>query len=163
MHFLGQKNLSDKELLTKEDLEYRIEYLNNLDKKYSDLGPVYDCVVFFDGEVWTACIDTSEEGNLENGVLLREYSKTYDYSPLTKADQLNISINIHENGNVLEIVGLCCACHFKYSCQIRKHRDARTCSLFQPVMELMLPQLHRRTSRIIQKRMALHPELRLYR
>lgn len=54
------------------------------------------------------CIDTSEEGNLENGVFLGEYSITRDFAPLTQEDQLNVSINIHDEGNMLEIVSLCC-------------------------------------------------------
>lgn len=55
-----------------------------------------------------ACIDTSEEGNLEAGVFLGEYSITKDFDPLTEEDQLNVSINVHDEGNTLEIVSLCC-------------------------------------------------------
>lgn len=55
-----------------------------------------------------ACIDTSEEGDLEKGVFLGEYSRTHEYKPLTQEDQLNVSINVHDDGNVLEIVNVCC-------------------------------------------------------
>ncbi|CAL7943225.1 unnamed protein product [Xylocopa violacea] len=96
-----------KERLEKEELEARVEILNNMEKKYSDVGPTYDCVVFHDGEVWRACIDTSEEGNLEAGVFLGEYSATREYAPLIPEDQLNVSINVHDDGNTLEIVSLC--------------------------------------------------------
>ncbi|XP_050475739.1 tripeptidyl-peptidase 2 isoform X1 [Bombus huntii] len=96
-----------KERLEKEELEARVEILNNLEKKYSDVGPTYDCIVFHDGEVWRACIDTSEEGNLEAGVFLGEYTLTREYAPLIPEDQLNISINVHDDGNTLEIAGLC--------------------------------------------------------
>uniref|UniRef100_A0ABD2WWK7 Tripeptidyl-peptidase 2 n=1 Tax=Trichogramma kaykai TaxID=54128 RepID=A0ABD2WWK7_9HYME len=96
-----------QEKLEKEELESRIEYLNGLEKKYEDVGPTYDCVVFHDGQIWRACIDTSEEGNLAAGVFLGEYSITKEYAPLTQEDQLNISINVYEEGNVLEIVSLC--------------------------------------------------------
>ena len=41
---------SDK--LIKEDLEARVEMLNTLDKKYANIGPCLDCVVFYDGEHW---------------------------------------------------------------------------------------------------------------
>lgn len=91
----------------KEELESRVDVLQTGEKKYSDAGPAYDCVVFHDGKNWKVCIDTSEEGNLEAGILLGEYSLTQEYAPLTQQDQLNISINIHENGNVLEIVSIC--------------------------------------------------------
>ncbi|XP_078038479.1 tripeptidyl-peptidase 2-like [Augochlora pura] len=96
-----------EERLKKEELEARVEVLNNIEKKYSDVGPTYDCVLFHDGEVWRACIDTSEEGNLENGVNLGEYTLTREFAPLIPEDQLNISINVHDDGNTLEIVSLC--------------------------------------------------------
>lgn len=96
-----------EEKLEKEELEARIEVLNNAEKNYSDVGPMYDVVLFHDGNVWRACIDTSEEGNLEAGVYLGEYSKTREFAPLNQEDQLNVSINVHDDGNTLEIVGLC--------------------------------------------------------
>ncbi|XP_015431328.1 PREDICTED: tripeptidyl-peptidase 2 [Dufourea novaeangliae] len=95
-----------EESLKKEELWARVELLNNFEKKYFDLGPTYDCIVFHDGEVWRACIDTSEDGDLENGVCLGEYTVTREYAPLIPEDQLNISINVHDGGNILEIVSL---------------------------------------------------------
>lgn len=41
-----------QEKLEKEDLEAKVEYLTNAEKKYEDLGPTYDCVVFNDGQIW---------------------------------------------------------------------------------------------------------------
>lgn len=55
-----------------------------------------------------ACIDTSERGDLENGIHLGEYRVTHQWASLTAADQYNISINVHNDGNILEIVGMCC-------------------------------------------------------
>ncbi|OXU24497.1 hypothetical protein TSAR_010597 [Trichomalopsis sarcophagae] len=98
---------TSQEKLEKEELEARVDYLNNLEKKYEDVGPTYDCVVFHDGQIWRACIDTSEQGDLESGVLLGEYSHTKEFAPLTQEDQLNVSINVHDDGNTLEIVSLC--------------------------------------------------------
>ena len=43
-------NLIEK--LAKEDAESRVSQLNTLEKKYNDLGPAYDCVVYHDGQVW---------------------------------------------------------------------------------------------------------------
>lgn len=99
---------SEVQKLEKEDLQAKVEFLANLEKKYSDLGPTYDCVVFHDGTKFMCCIDTSEKGDLAKGPLLGEYSKTHQYVPLTPEDQLNISVNVYDSGKVVEIVGLCC-------------------------------------------------------
>jgi tripeptidyl-peptidase-2 len=53
-------------------------------------------------------VDTSESGDLASCYLLGEYSLTRDFATLTKSDQLSYSVNIHENGNLLEIVGMSC-------------------------------------------------------
>lgn len=82
--------------------------LNQSDKKFADPGTIYDCVMFFDGKIWRCCIDTSENGNLSENQLMGEYSKTHEYITLTNLDQLNVSINVHDNGNLLELVGASC-------------------------------------------------------
>jgi tripeptidyl-peptidase II len=40
------------EKLIKEDLEVQIEMLNSLEKKYTNIGPSFDCIVFNDGDRW---------------------------------------------------------------------------------------------------------------
>ncbi|XP_042890415.1 tripeptidyl-peptidase 2-like isoform X3 [Penaeus japonicus] len=101
----SSNSLIDK--MTKEDAETRVSLLNSLEKKYNDLGPAYDCVLYHDGDVWRACIDTSERGELESGIHLGEYRVTQQWASLTPTDQYNISINVHNDGNILEIVGMC--------------------------------------------------------
>lgn len=58
--------------------------------------------------IFRACVDTTEEGDLEKCVVLGPYRKTRDFTPLTKSDQLHYSVNFHDNGNTLEIVSMCC-------------------------------------------------------
>ena len=43
-----------------EDLKTRIAQLRLLEKDQEDPGPLYDCVIFHDGEMWQAVIDTPE-------------------------------------------------------------------------------------------------------
>ncbi|GLH08749.1 Tripeptidyl-peptidase 2 [Gryllus bimaculatus] len=99
--------LSNEDKLIKEDLEAQVDVLNTMEKKYFDVGPAYDCVVFHDGHMWKACVDTSEKGDLANCRVLGEYSKTQDFTVLTKSDQLSYSINVYNDGNTLEIVSMC--------------------------------------------------------
>ncbi|XP_026676993.1 tripeptidyl-peptidase 2-like isoform X1 [Diaphorina citri] len=103
------KNLSRENKLLKEELESMVESLNNLEKKFNchDLGPAYDVVVFHNGDYWCACVDTTETGDLAACHVLGEYNVTRDFTSLTPADQFNFSINVYEEGNVLELVGLC--------------------------------------------------------
>ncbi|XP_012543904.3 tripeptidyl-peptidase 2 isoform X2 [Bombyx mori] len=99
--------LTQEEKLMKEELEARVEVLQNVEKKYSDPGPTYDCVLYHDGETWRACIDTSESGDLSTGPNLGEYSVTHEHTHLTPIDEMTISINVHNEGNTLEVVGMC--------------------------------------------------------
>ncbi len=43
---------SGSEKTTKEDYEMQIEMLNTLEKKFNNIGPCIDCIVFNDGERW---------------------------------------------------------------------------------------------------------------
>jgi len=61
-----------------------------------------------DNRLCRACVDTSDSGDLASCVLLGEYSLTQDFATLTKSDQMNYSINVHEGGSVLEIVSMSC-------------------------------------------------------
>lgn len=59
---------------------------------------------------FSACIDTSESGDLASCKLMGEFSEdpvnNFDY--ITAADRTSYSFNVHNDGNVLEIVTLGC-------------------------------------------------------
>ncbi|KAL8612352.1 hypothetical protein ACOMHN_020171 [Nucella lapillus] len=95
---------SMEDRLLKEDLQTQVDLLVNMDKKYSDYGPIYDCVVFHDGNTWRACVDTSERGDLESCQLLASFYEEQKFARFSDADMMNYSVNIHNDGNVLEIV-----------------------------------------------------------
>lgn len=94
--------MADK--LTKENLDNGLECLQTYDKQYSDIKTSYDCILYQTKNGWKCVIDTAD-GNLDKATILGEYSKTYDVKSID--DFLSISINVHDDGNVLEIVGMC--------------------------------------------------------
>uniref|UniRef100_A0A2R5LKX2 Tripeptidyl-peptidase 2 n=1 Tax=Ornithodoros turicata TaxID=34597 RepID=A0A2R5LKX2_9ACAR len=98
----GSNNLK----LEKENCEAQVEILGNMEKKFEDLGPVYDCIVFHDGEMWRAALDTSERGDLEQCTLLGPYRQTFKYGTLSKSDCLHYTVNVYSDGNLLEIVSM---------------------------------------------------------
>ena len=98
-------NLTFKDKLVKENLDGMTEFLNSCDKKFLDTKTTFDCVLFESKDGWTAVIDTTETGDLENAVVVREYTKFHD---MARVDEyLSISINVHDEGNTLEVVGMC--------------------------------------------------------
>ncbi|XP_050538045.1 tripeptidyl-peptidase 2 [Daktulosphaira vitifoliae] len=100
--------LTRSQKLIKEDLDNTVEALQNLEKKYKSITPVYDCVVFHNGKQWLVCLDTSEIGDLESCKVMGEFSEdpknNYDY--ITTSDFVCYSFNVYNDGNVLEIVSL---------------------------------------------------------
>ena len=82
----------------------QIDVLASLEKKYEDLGPVYDCVVFKSEEgLWRACLCGADE-RLEDVKLLAPFKDEFEYATFSTDDMLNYSINVHDEGNLLEIV-----------------------------------------------------------
>nr|XP_054771091.1 tripeptidyl-peptidase 2-like [Lytechinus pictus] len=93
-----------EEKLERDNLAAMLDVLNNADKKYSDPGPVYDCLVFNDGNTWRAVVDTSSCGDLASCTVLANYKEDHQMATLSNLDMLNYSVNIYEDGSILSIV-----------------------------------------------------------
>lgn len=72
-----------------------------------DNGPYLDCLVFKNSsDLWQTCLVPTDTNTLESAILLHEYNINHEYSPLSRSDQFNVSVNIWNDGNLLEIVGI---------------------------------------------------------
>ncbi|CAG2163191.1 unnamed protein product [Oppiella nova] len=77
-------NDSSDDKIIREDLKSKMDFLEEMDTKYRDLGPTYDCVVFYDGSHWMAVIDTSGTGSLEDCTLLGNYRECLNYGTISQ-------------------------------------------------------------------------------
>ena len=50
----------------------------------TDIGPTFDILSYFDGEIWRVVIDNTPDGNLENALVLRPFSVYQDYGTYTQ-------------------------------------------------------------------------------
>ncbi|KAM8713905.1 hypothetical protein ACLKA7_014119 [Drosophila subpalustris] len=94
----------DKKIV-KENLDFELEMLNSYEKLYNDIKTSFDCVLFPTDNGWLTIIDTTEQGDLEKALRIGEYSKTHETKNVD--DFLSVSVNVHDDGNVLEVVGMC--------------------------------------------------------
>ena len=66
-------------------------------------SPEFDCVVFFDGDVWHACVDVGGAGDLASQPLLEDYSLCHRFASFGGATCLSFSVNIYDDGKLLSI------------------------------------------------------------
>lgn len=88
----------------KKDLEDRVEALTSARGAYEDEGPVYDCLVWHDGDAWRAAVDTTETGDFADAEAMTNFKVERQWSTLSERDSLNYALNIYDDGNTLSIV-----------------------------------------------------------
>lgn len=94
----------DKSQIDKAELEKRLEAVIAATKNYTDAGPLYDCVVFHDGEHYRAAVDTDEDGDLADEKAMTNFRVAREYAQFDDVSLLNFGVNIYEEGKVLSIV-----------------------------------------------------------
>uniref|UniRef100_A0AC34FXQ4 Peptidase S8/S53 domain-containing protein n=1 Tax=Panagrolaimus sp. ES5 TaxID=591445 RepID=A0AC34FXQ4_9BILA len=60
-----------------------------------------DCIVWFNGQKWLACIDTSFMGELDGKKVLTNFRDEYDYDIFL--NNITYCVTVHNKGNLLEI------------------------------------------------------------
>jgi len=100
----NNNNLTEDEIMEKDDLVNRLAVLKEFYKNFNEPGMILDCVVFNDGKEWKAVIDIDGSGDLRNATVLSNFNVNYQYLKFGDDDQLNFSINIYDEGETLSIV-----------------------------------------------------------
>jgi len=91
----------------REELKARLEQLQSAGKQAEDPGPLYDCIVFHDGNVWRAVVDTDEDGDLAEEQRLTDFRLERQFASFPSAVSLNFAVNVYEKGRLLSIVTDC--------------------------------------------------------
>lgn len=96
--------------MVREDLQNRVDLLRKQADSYDDKGPVIDAVVWHDGELWRAALDTqsledeSGCGKLADFVPLTNYRLEQKHGVFSKLDACTCVLNVYNGGNILSIV-----------------------------------------------------------
>uniref|UniRef100_A0A914QZ11 tripeptidyl-peptidase II n=1 Tax=Panagrolaimus davidi TaxID=227884 RepID=A0A914QZ11_9BILA len=95
------KKISDKE--DRDEITAKLKFLKDAEKKVEIESPIVDCIVWFDGEKWKACLDTSLTGDLENCKVMSSFRDNQEYEFLSDKCIVTYCFNIFENGNLINI------------------------------------------------------------
>jgi tripeptidyl-peptidase-2 len=87
-----------------DEWQARVSVLQRLQKDDVDLGPIYDCVVYHDGSVWRALVDTSESGAMADLPAMTDFRLERQHRRFSDLDMVSFSVNIYNNGDVLSLV-----------------------------------------------------------
>jgi tripeptidyl-peptidase-2 len=90
-----------------EDAKCRIAQLRALEKEWEDVGPVYDCLTFHDGERWQAAVDTTETGDFAAATQMTDYRVSRQFSTFDSESNLNYAVNVFDDGATLSLVCDC--------------------------------------------------------
>lgn len=96
------------QLEEREELAARVELLESkLASDLPDPGPVYDCLVWHDGERWMAAVDTDQDGDFTNEKAMTNFRDGLEYATFAGDTLVNFAVNIYDEGDTLSIVVDC--------------------------------------------------------
>jgi tripeptidyl-peptidase-2 len=89
-----------------EERKAKLALWKQYEKEYEDLdlGPIYDCICFHDGERWQAAIDSFETGDFSAVDCMTDYRHSRQFARFSSVDNFNYAVNIFDDGNILSIV-----------------------------------------------------------
>ncbi|CAF3801202.1 unnamed protein product [Adineta steineri] len=95
---------NEEQKIIREEFQSFVDALKEVEKKYNDPGPFLDCIVWNDGDKWIACVDTTEQGELDKCKCLTNYFDSHEFATFSAIDMVTYSVQIHHEINILEIV-----------------------------------------------------------
>lgn len=87
-----------------ENIRAKKAQLLAMEKDFVDPGPLYDCIVFHDGDRYQAVIDTSETGDMSEAETMTDYDCLFQTKRLSDVDNLTYGVHIYDDGSILSIV-----------------------------------------------------------
>ena len=104
----------DAEKRQKKDLEHALEALKEAADAYADPGPVFDCLVYHDGERWVGAVDTTATGDFRRAKFMTNFRAGREWGTISgvagtreHSVLLNYCLNVYEDGERLSIVTDC--------------------------------------------------------
>ena len=88
------------------ELRVQLDQLVAAGNSINDPGPIYDCVTFFDGNVWRAVVDSDDDSDLTDETPMTDFRRERQHGTFADA-LLNFAVNIYDNGRTLSIVADC--------------------------------------------------------
>ncbi|MEQ8789066.1 MAG: S8 family serine peptidase [Pirellulaceae bacterium] len=95
---------SQEERAFRKELDVRLKQLLAAGEQAEDPGPVYDCLVYRDGDAWLAVVDTDEDGDLTDEKTLADFHREREYATFGGGAEMNFGVNIYDDGDTLSIV-----------------------------------------------------------
>lgn len=95
-----ERTRAERDLIAREVALTALE----TDKSADTNGPLYDCIVWHDGDSWRVVIDTDEDGDLRNEKVLRPYAIAGEYGSFGGIAHTTFGVQVYEKGDLLSIV-----------------------------------------------------------
>jgi subtilisin family serine protease len=70
---------------------------------FADEGPVFDVVVFAEGDSWLVIIDSDEDGDLNEERAMRPFKESGDWAVLGDETNLNYAVKVEDEGNRVQM------------------------------------------------------------
>ena len=94
-----ERSRSDRDQIARDGALTALE-----DSKDAEATLLYDCVMWHDGTGWRVVVDTNEDGDLANEMILRPFGIAGEFGSFGNIAHANFGVQVYEGGDLLSIV-----------------------------------------------------------